>query len=211
MIEATLEVSIPDGWVHTISVDFDVQIRILDCIPLGERGARSFVEMECADPAMQQIVSRAIGTHPDVRRWEPALTDDGKLRGIALLTECRACRAIMRSDCHLSSARTVGGGLVEWRIIAAHETALRFLLNELREGGCTTRLLSKRKVDDSSFVTKRQEAAVRAALEKGYYDYPRRVTLQELAKGFGITASTMGEVLQRGERNIIREYFRTRM
>jgi len=100
---------------------------------------------------------------------------------------------------------------VEWRIIAAHETALRSLLNELREGGCTTRLLSKRKVDDSSFVTKRQEAAVRAALEKGYYDYPRRVTLQELAKGFGVTASTMGEVLQRGERNIIREYFRTRM
>jgi predicted DNA binding protein len=32
-----------------------------------------------------------------------------------------------------------------------------------------------------------------------------------MAKSFGVTASTMGEILQRGERNIIREYFRTKM
>jgi len=66
-------------------------------------------------------------------------------------------------------------------------------------------------VDDSSFVTRRQETAVRAALDKGYYDYPRRVSLQEMARSFGVTSSTMGEILQRGERNIIREFFRTKM
>jgi len=211
MIEATLEVNIPDGWVHDISADFEVPVRILDCIPYGDKGARSFVELECDDPEMQQIVSRAIEKHPDVCKWEPAMTEDGKLRGVALLTKCRACKAIMRSDCYLRSARTVGGGLVEWQIIATHEGALSTLVNELREGGCTIKLLSKKKVDDTSFVTRRQEAAVRSALDNGYYDYPRKTTLNELAKGFGVTASTMGEILQRGERNIIREYFRTKM
>ncbi|HNU36416.1 MAG TPA: helix-turn-helix domain-containing protein, partial [Methanomassiliicoccales archaeon] len=67
--------------------------------------------------------------------------------------------------------------------------------------------------DQLAFLTdlSGEEVAVRAALEKGYYDYPRSVSLQELAKSFGVTASTMGEILQRGERNIIREYFRTKM
>ncbi|OPX58128.1 MAG: HTH DNA binding domain protein [Methanomassiliicoccales archaeon PtaB.Bin134] len=211
MIEAVLEVNIPDGWVHDISSDFDVPVRILDCIPFGDKGARSFVEVECDDPEMQQIVSRAIEKHPDVCKWEPAITEDGRMRGIALLTKCRACKAIMRSDCYLRSAKTMGGGLVEWQIIASKESALSELIQELKDNGCTIKLLSKKKLDDSSFVTRRQEAAVRAALEKGYYDYPRRTSLQEMARSFGVTASTMGEILQRGERNIIREYFRTKM
>jgi predicted DNA binding protein len=211
MIEAVIEVNIPDGWVHDISVNFNVPVRILDCIPIGDKGARSFVELECDDAEMQQIVSRAIEKHPDVCKWEASMTEDGKMRGVALLTKCRACKAVMRSDCYLRSAKTKAGGLVEWHVIATREEALVQLVRELHEAGCTTKLLSKKKVDDNSFVTKTQELAVRAALEKGYYDYPRRTGLQEMAITFGVTASTMGEILQRGERNIIREYFRTKM
>jgi predicted DNA binding protein len=211
MIEAVLEVNIPNGWVHDISANFDVPVRILDCIPFGDKGARSFVELECDDPEMQQIVSRAIERHPDVCKWEASVTEDGRVRGVALLTKCTACKAVMRSDCYLRSARTKAGGLLEWHVIAAREEALVQLIRELKEGGGTTKLLSKKKVDDSSFVTKRQELAVHEALEKGYYDYPRGIGLQEMAVAFGVTASTMGEILQRGERNIIREYFRTKM
>ncbi|MBN1109913.1 MAG: helix-turn-helix domain-containing protein [Methanomassiliicoccales archaeon] len=211
MIEAVLQVDIPDGWVHDISSKFDVPVRILDCIPFGEKGARSFVELECDDPEMQRIVSKAIEEHPDVCKWESSVTEDGRVRGVALLTKCRACTAILRSDCYLRSAKTKGGGLVEWHVIATREGALGQLIKELQQNGCTIKLLSKKKVDDSSFVTRRQETAVRAALERGYYDYPRKVSLQEMAKSFGVTASTMGEILQRGERNIIREYFRTKM
>jgi len=211
MIEAVLEVNIPDGWVHDISSDFSVPVRILDCIPYGDKGARSFVEIECNDPEMQQIVSKAIEKHPDVCKWEPAITEDGRMRGVALLTKCRACKAIMRSDCYLRSAKTMGNGKVLWQIIATREDALGEMVQELKKNGCTIILRSKKKLDDTSFVTKRQEVAVRAALDKGYYDYPRGISLQQLAKSFGVTASTMGEILQRGERNIIREYFRTKM
>jgi predicted DNA binding protein len=211
MIEAVLEVYIPDGWVHDISANFNVPVRILDCIPFGDKGARSFVELECSDPEMQQIVSRAIEKHPDVCKWEPSIAEDGRMRGIALLTKCRACKAIMRSDCYLRSARTMGNGKVEWQVIASREAALSDLIDELKKNGCTIDLRSKKKLDDTSFVTKRQELAIRAALERGYYDYPRGVSLPQLAKSFEVTTSTMGEILQRGERNIIREYFRTKM
>ncbi len=211
MIEAVLEVNIPESWVHDISANFNVPVRILDCIHFGDHGARSFVELECSDPEMQQIVSRAIEKHPDVCKWEPAIAEDGRMRGIALLTKCHACKAVMRSDCYLRSARTIGNGKVEWQIIASREAALGALINELKDNGCTIVLRSKKTLDDTSFVTKRQEAAVRAALEKGYYDYPRSISLQKLADSFEVTASTMGEILQRGERNIIREFFRNKI
>jgi len=210
MIEAVLQVEIPDSWIHDISANFDVPVRILDCIPFGDKGARSFVELECDDPEMQSIISRAIEKHPDVCKWEPSITEDGRMRGIAVLTKCRACKAVMRSDCYLRSAKTKGHGLVEWRVIANQESALAELIEELRKNGCTVELMAKKKLDDTNFVTKRQELAVRSALDKGYYDYPRGTSLQDMARNFGVTASTMGEILQRGERNIIREYFRTK-
>jgi len=156
-------------------------------------------------------VSRAIEKHPDVCKWEPAIAEDGRMRGIALLTKCRACKAVMRSDCYLRSAKTIGNGKVEWQIIASREAALGALIDELKKNGCAITLRSKKTLDDTSFVTKRQEVVVHAALMNGYYDYPRGVSLQQLAKSFDVTTSTMGEILQRGERNIIREYFRTKM
>lgn len=211
MIEALLELDIPDSWISDISTKFDVAVRILDCVPFGEKGARSFVELECDDPVMRESISQAIEHHPDVCKWQPSITEDGRMRGIALLTKCRACKAIMRSDCYLRSARTKTTGQVEWQVIAGNEDALRDLFKELGEGGCTIRLISKKQLDDTSFVTRKQEAAVRAALDNGYYDYPRRTSLQDLAKGFGVSSSTMGEILQRGERNMIREYFRTKV
>jgi predicted DNA binding protein len=211
MIEALLELDIPDSWISDISTNFDVAVRILDCVPFGEKGARSFVELECDDPVMRENISKAIENHPDVCKWQPSITEDGRMRGMALLTKCRACKAIMRSDCYLRSARTKTTGQVEWQVIAGNEDALRDLFKELEEGGCSIKLISKKQLDDTSFVTRKQEAAVRAALDNGYYDYPRRTSLQDLAKGFGVSSSTMGEILQRGERNMIREYFRTKV
>jgi predicted DNA binding protein len=48
---------------------------------------------------------------------------------------------------------------------------------------------------------------VRAALERGYFDYPRRITLEELAKVCNTSLSTVTETLKRGEKNILRHYF----
>lgn len=211
MIEALLELDIPDSWISDISSRFDVSVRILDCVPFGEKGARSFVQLECDDPAVREKVSQAIEQHPDVSRWQPSMTDDGRMRGMALLTKCRACKAIMKADCYLRSAGTKPDGGVEWQVIAGDEEALRVLFKELEQSGCAAKLVSKKRLDDTSFVTKKQEAAVRIALDNGYYDYPRRTNLQDLAKGFGVSSSTMGEILQRGERNMIREYFRTKV
>ncbi|MDD1772196.1 MAG: helix-turn-helix domain-containing protein [Methanomassiliicoccales archaeon] len=211
MIEALLELDIPDSWISDVSTNFDVSVRILDCVPFGERGARSFVELECDDPVIRESISKAIEHHPDVSKWQPSITEDGRLRGIVLLTKCRACKAIESSDCYLRSARTKTTGKVEWQVVASNEDGLRDLFKGLEEGGCSIKLISKKQLDDTSFVTRKQETAIRAALDNGYFDYPRGTSLHDLAKSFGVSSSTMGEILQRGERNMIREYFRTKV
>lgn len=48
-------------------------------------------------------------------------------------------------------------------------------------------------------VSDRQMEIVNAAIEAGYYDIPRRVSLRELAAQLGASRSTIGEHLQRAE------------
>ena len=57
-------------------------------------------------------------------------------------------------------------------------------------------------------MTKKQEAVVRAAFELGYYDFPRKITGAALAHRLGISPSTISEILQRAERNLVEFYMR---
>ena len=46
-------------------------------------------------------------------------------------------------------------------------------------------------------------ALLRMALEAGYYDQPKRVTIKVLAKRAGVAPSTFQEILQRAERKVM--------
>nr|WP_244372844.1 helix-turn-helix domain-containing protein [Archaeoglobus fulgidus] len=45
------------------------------------------------------------------------------------------------------------------------------------------------------------------ALEKGYFDFPKRVKLEQLAEFFGIAPSTLSEILRRGQKKVLEKYF----
>lgn len=55
-------------------------------------------------------------------------------------------------------------------------------------------------------LTERQEEAVRKALDAGYYEVPRKVSLTELAKEMELSPSSLSELLRRGERCILSGY-----
>ncbi|HPT73414.1 MAG TPA: helix-turn-helix domain-containing protein, partial [Methanomassiliicoccaceae archaeon] len=56
-------------------------------------------------------------------------------------------------------------------------------------------------------LTMRQEQITRMAFERGYFDHPRRIGLKELADQFGISISTLSEILRKGQRRIMQRYF----
>jgi len=59
--------------------------------------------------------------------------------------------------------------------------------------------------DDSSHhgLTDRQREALNLAISRGYYESPRQVTAEELAKELGISQPSLSSLLRRGERQLI--------
>ncbi|MFQ5908557.1 MAG: methylated-DNA--[protein]-cysteine S-methyltransferase [Thermoplasmata archaeon] len=89
-------------------------------------------------------------------------------------------------------------------------------LQEVKDLFPDARLLSKRTMASESAVhealgsplflpdlTKRQARALQAAFDAGYYDFPRRVTMDEVSPALDISRSTFQEHLHRAEGHLI--------
>lgn len=61
--------------------------------------------------------------------------------------------------------------------------------------------------EPESLLTERQREVVKTALSEGYYDYPRKCTLTDLAVTLGVDKSVTSRILQRAESQLIQVQF----
>src|SRR6056297_1457160 len=107
-------------------------------------------------------------------------------------------------------------GWEHYSVIAFDESDIRTLLHEL-EADRDVEVLSKTAIAEQRIshsmlapvdqlfedVTERQMAALRLALESGYYEQPRRTSLRELAEQTAVARSTYEEHLRKAENKLL--------
>lgn len=64
------------------------------------------------------------------------------------------------------------------------------------------------EMESDDLLTDRQQWLLYEAIDRGYYDTPRRITLTELAEELDIAASTCSEVLHRAEEGVLKKHVR---
>ncbi len=80
-------------------------------------------------------------------------------------------------------------------------------LQELKARGC--RILMVHEVNGYDYMlTEKQELAIIYAYLMGYYQFPRKTSLKELATKLGLSVSTLAELLRKAEAKIIEAYIR---
>jgi predicted DNA binding protein len=205
MREVVLKITMPDKWVKDITKKYSTSIKFKDCMPYGETGGRGLIEINDAREMTGAIIEE-IKKHPDVCNVDISPLKEGGVFGSVVTDRCAACKALSGSDCFLTSASSHTDGRVEWRLITGGEGSLSALIENLEKNGCKVELMNSTVLTKTNALTSRQEAIICAAFEKGYYDYPKRITIKELAKIFDISPSTLGEILQRGEKKIVSEH-----
>ncbi|MEF8915895.1 helix-turn-helix domain-containing protein, partial [Natronomonas sp.] len=107
-------------------------------------------------------------------------------------------------------------GWEHYTVIAFDESDVRDLLNDL-EADRDIEVLSKTAITEQAIphsmlapvdrlfeaVTDRQLAALRLALESGYYEQPRKTSLRDLAKKTNVARSTYEEHLRKAENKLL--------
>lgn len=91
----------------------------------------------------------------------------------------------------------------EWRVLVHRVRDARPLLASFTTpGNSPASLIRIGSYRGSHDLTSRQELAVGTAFVLGYYDYPRRAQLKDVAKSLGVSRATAMENLRRGMRKL---------
>ena len=205
-MEVVLKIHMPDHWIKGIAEKFPAPIKFIECMPYGESGGRGLIKIDTNGHLGDEIIEE-IKKHPNVCDVDVTPIGENRIIGSVTLTKCVGCKALTGSNCFLISASSHSDGDVEWKLIVGAQGSLVDLITRLQDLGCHVELKRKTNLNKKTLLTGRQEDVIRMALEMGYYDHPKKVNLKELAQRFSISASTLNEILQRGEKKIIGEYF----
>ncbi len=207
MMEAVISLRIPQNWMSEIPERHPVTIKVLDRIPYAEKGVRDLVEIAGPQEVMAEVL-KDIKKNPLVSKMDTTMTERGKIVGAVTTARCDICRILTDSDCFLISAETKSAGKVEWTLVLSDKDVLKGIFDRLKTKSVVAELVKLTKIDDKESLTERQDKITHVAFERGYFDYPKRISLRELARMFDVSPSTLSEILRKGQRKIVLDYFR---
>lgn len=122
---------------------------------------------------------------------------------------CGAYSAIYQNHGTLRRSNTVSGRQRTYHVLVFRRQDLKDIIADMEEFGTVT-LGTLTEFDDrtDSRVTDRQREVVLEALSRGYYDWPRRLTSEQLADELDISRATLHEHLRKAERTLLSSVLR---
>jgi predicted DNA binding protein len=205
MIEAVLAIRAPE-WMNELITKYGARIRVLGCLPFAEGGVKDLVEISAPEDKLERAVEE-LKRSPQFQEVDVAQTSRDKALASISTDRCTICSALADSECFLVSANTKEGG-IHWTLLASDKKPIRDLMEQMEQNGFEVEILKMAELRGKEALTARQEEIIHIALEKGYFDYPKRTSLRGLAKLFGVSISTLSEVLRAGQKKILQEYFK---
>ncbi len=205
MIEAVLAIKAPD-WITDLTSKYGARVQVLSCIPFAAGGVRDLVEISAPEGKLEEAVAE-IKSSPQFQEVDIAQTARTRALASISTTRCSVCSTLAGSECFLVSA-TTKEGRIYWTLLASGKEPLRKLMETMTENGFGVEIIKMAELKGREALTARQEEMIRIALDKGYFDYPKRTSIRDLANLFGVSISTLSEVLRAGQKKIMASYFR---
>ena len=209
MLEAIISITPPHSWIKRVTAEFPSVIRILDCrsLPDGE-GVQELFEVTSAAELSEKIVDY-LRQDSYVYGIDIVKAGHGKVIGSLKTHKCTACRAFAGADCFLVSATSKPDGKLEWAVLGS-DTMVKSLMRALENQKVRGEVVKISRFKGEEELTVRQENILQIALEKGYFEFPKRITLRQLARVLDVSPATLSEILRRGQKGVLEEHFRGR-
>ncbi|MFX0107475.1 MAG: helix-turn-helix domain-containing protein [Candidatus Hodarchaeota archaeon] len=119
---------------------------------------------------------------------------------------------VLKSGCMSRLPIVIQRGVQYHTILAPSQDAFRNLLQTLRsrfDRVRIRRIQSRPGISLASPLTKKQQEAFQLAFDSGYYEIPRKSTIEELCSELNIKRVAMQERLRRAEQRILSEFAET--
>jgi predicted DNA binding protein len=204
MMETTLSLRIPKDWMTEIAEKYGALVKVVACKKMGTR-VHQLVEIHTLEGRIEEVL-RAINSNRHVLATTITRVDSVKAVGCVAVSSLTPYALLLKSECTFLSGETTGEGRIIWNLLISKNKPLQELVNALRAQGISVNLQRLSRVSASEVLTARQEEILQTALDRGFFEHPKKIGLRELARAFNISASTLSETLRKGLKKNIELY-----
>ncbi|MCX8153489.1 MAG: helix-turn-helix domain-containing protein [Candidatus Bathyarchaeota archaeon] len=121
---------------------------------------------------------------------------------------CDVCSTILAHGAFLLSGKSIEEQMVMYSFIVPSFEDYTSIISDLEEAGYKVNVLRRGSFEAKNGVlTKKQEKIFWLALQSGFFDYPRKIGLSELAAKLGVRPATLSEIIRRGTKRLLKQYF----
>lgn len=183
--------------------EFGTKINVVDCKQFNKTGMSLLLELKGESEAVRKTVT-AIRRLDGVRQALEGGDGGDTLPLLLVLDRPSVCRAssdsaIICLDCPLNAEVQPAS----WRFLVRRSSDLRQILTKLSHDGVATRIEDVSPLNQKATLTDRQKQIVATAVAKGYFEFPRKISLTNLSQLVGVKPSTLSEILRSAERRIM--------
>ncbi|MCS7129157.1 MAG: helix-turn-helix domain-containing protein [Candidatus Caldarchaeum sp.] len=192
-----------DCWVSRVAMSGKhVSVKVVENV-CGEGESQNQLFRISAGDEVQKV-SRLLKKEPSFKKLQVLYGREGHLFGYATAS-CRCCGLELAKNCIVRSVSSYKDGWVMWHVIGYSESIKNFI-NSLVKENITFKTLSQQTLSWNGVLTQRQELFLKTALEQGFFDHPRRITVRELASELGVAPATVSESLRKSIKKVVKEY-----
>ncbi|MFW9831268.1 MAG: helix-turn-helix domain-containing protein [Candidatus Thorarchaeota archaeon] len=207
MIEALLNIRIPELWVTPVTEKYDV---VVSCQIGGysSKAGWGSVTMKGADKILLRAIDE-IRDHPSVGAVKIKTHQPDSITFIVDVVKCKACEVLMKAKAFMVFPVSIHKGRMKWLLITDDNPTVGKIVDDLEKYGCDVRIERVTPFVGKGILTERQEELVRIALASGFFDFPRKIGSVELSRKLGISVSTLSEIMRTTQRRIFSEYLQS--
>lgn len=196
---------------HIVIIVENEKCRIMEKFALlGLRHLKVIDIRSTTNGAIKHLVELHPKDAEKILDWKPAVIKAGSIPAIWFESEgCKVCTTILSHGAFLISGKSMGEGRsIMYSFIVPTFEAYTCIVSTLENLGYKVNVLRIGSFEaKSSVLTKNQERIFWLALKSGFFDYPRKIGLRELAAKLGLRPSTLSEIIRRGTKRLLKHYF----
>jgi predicted DNA binding protein len=193
----------PENDFQAVAKAHAVTISVTDCRAFNDKGMTMLLEIGGNAGSIRSAVASIRKMHGVRQVFEGEDGGDGRPLLVVLdrPSICRASSdaAIICLECPFSSPEEPA----MWKFIARRTSDLRQIMTNLGREGIQARIEDVSPLDQKATLTSRQKEIMATAMARGYFDFPRKISLTGLSQLVGVKPSTLSEILRSAERRIM--------
>jgi predicted DNA binding protein len=205
MLSSKLKIHSPKNIITELSSSLDVRIEVVRCQANNGNGGTSILRIESGPSVREQDIKEWFAQASGCMLLSLLSLSKGRYLATVRNSRCALCDIFVGSDCFLESASSLSDDAIAWRIFTPDNSCLKVLIKRLRQEDVGVELLSIKKATSDFELTPKQDEAIRMAYSLGYFDIPKKITLEELADRSGVSKATLNLILRRGQKKIFAE------